>query len=118
MANVSLVNKTKRPPRMLTYNLTKEVDPIKVTNRLREESKDGVRRIRVVNKIVPGSIRIPAGSQSKPIDEKVLKCPEVAAGLKRREFTVNRSVPVAKKSDTKGGDGKQKPKPRQRRRGK
>ena len=94
MANVTLVNRTKRPPRMLVLNLTRQVAPVQVENRTTEESRDGTRRKRVSTKLVPAAVRIPARGEAE-VDEVCLGCPDVAAAIARREILVRRPAKPA-----------------------
>ena len=90
MSNVILENRTRRPRRMLTLNLPRELAPVRSVVRVREESKDGVRRIKTVDRNVGDSIRIPFGAVSQPIPEKLLHAPEIAKVVKARELRVIR----------------------------
>lgn len=110
MANVILENRTKRPRRMLVFNLTRNVATVKVVNRTTEETRQGERRKRVSSKLVPDSIRVPYGGGQVEVDEKVLGVPDVAAAISRRELRAIR--PEAKTPSSEGnGNG---PKPRRK----
>jgi hypothetical protein len=100
MSTVTIVNKTKRPARMLVFNLDKSSFPVQVVNRVTEEGKDGIRKIRVVNKLVPDSLRIPAGGMVK-VDRKVAECSSVQSALARREISIQSS----ESSSLKAGQG-------------
>lgn len=116
MADVILRNRTKRPARMLVLNLTKDVRGVVVTNRLTLETRQGDRRKKIVKKVVPDSIRIPAGKDSANLPEEVLKCPEVADAVKRRDLLVIRQETPAPKAETEPKPAaKTEPKPRRRR---
>ncbi len=94
--NVILVNRTKRPPRMLVLNLTKKIAPVKVTNRTTDETRDGLRSKRISTKFVPDSIRIPAGGELE-VKRAILGCPDVAAAKARREIRVKPAPSEAEK---------------------
>ncbi len=100
MGTVILENKTRRPPRMLTFNLTKSAAPTTIETRSVEEGKDGQMGVRVVKKIVPGSLTVPVGVR-REVDEKITKCPEVAAALKAKQLKI-----VARKSGNGNGGPK------------
>jgi len=87
MAKIVLWNRAKRNRRMLVLNLTKSVAAVSVENRTTETNKRGETRKRVSTKLVPDSLRIPAGA-SVMVDESVLKCPEVAKQIKARNLVV------------------------------
>lgn len=122
MAIVTLVNRTKRPPRMLVLNLTKDVAPVKVVNRTTQESRDGQRRIKVIEKVVPQAIRIPAGGSLKLTGknygnpEAVMRCPEVAAAIAAREIRVDRSPVAQPKKPSGQGEASTEKKPKTRKR--
>lgn len=90
MSLVILENRTRRPRRMLTLNLPREIAPVRSVVRTRVESKDGVRRIKVLDRNVGGSLRIPFGSVSQPIPETYLAAPELVRVIKAREVRVIR----------------------------
>lgn len=90
MANVILENRTRRPRRMLTLNLPRELAPVRSVVKTRVEAKDGTRRIKTVDRNVGGSIRIPFGAVSQPIPEKYLHAPDVVRCVKGRELRVIR----------------------------
>ena len=113
MANVILVNRTRRPARMLIYNLAKNIAPVKVENRTMEETRDGKRAKRISSKLVPDSIRIPAKSELV-VDEKVLHCPEVKSGIDKRELRVKKPETLPRAASSEGENG---PKPRTKKRG-
>ena len=112
MANVILVNRPRRPPRMLTYNLAKNIVAVKVENRVTEETRDGKRAKRISTKLVPDSIRIPAKSEIE-VDEKVLLCPEIKKALEKREI-MKKKVEPRRAASSEGENG---PKPRTKKRG-
>lgn len=89
MADVTLVNQTRRPPHMLVLILTKQVAPVQVTNRTTQETRQGERAKKISTKLVPDSLRIPSGA-SVDVDEKVLHCPEVAEAIRLRKVRVER----------------------------
>lgn len=93
MANVILINRTRRPSRMLTYNLVKNIAAVKVENRVTTETRDGKRAKRISTKLVPDSIRILAKGQLE-VPEIYLRCPEVAAGIANREILVKKIEPA------------------------
>lgn len=93
MANVTLQNRTKKPARMLVLHLTKQIAPVEVENRTMEESRDGVRKLRISTKVVPDSIRIPSGGTVE-VDEAALGCPEIVQAIKDRDVLVVRPVPA------------------------
>jgi len=100
--DVTLENRTRRPRRGLVLNLTKGAAPVRVTHRTTEEDRQGRRRQRVIDRIVPGSLRVPAGKRVK-VDEKILRCPEVAAAIARRDLLVHRApenADTSTKADT------------------
>lgn len=90
MSNVILMNRTKRPRRMLVLNLTKAVAAIEVTNTTTDETRQGERRKRVSSKLVPDSIRIPSGGQLE-VSERTLSAPDVKAAIARRDIVVKRA---------------------------
>lgn len=100
MSDVILVNRTKRPRRMLVLNLPKQIAAVKVTNRTTEESRDGARRKRVSTKLVGGSLRIMAGGESEPLDPKVLRAPDVKAAIAARHVTVKKAPTKAEAAET------------------
>lgn len=87
---VTLVNRTKRPRRMLVLNLTKAVAPVSITNRTTEESRQGDRRTRVSRKLVPDSLRIRHGG-SETVPATYLDAPEVKAAIKAGDLAVKKS---------------------------
>lgn len=87
MANIVLWNRSKRPRRMLVLNLTKSVAAVTVENRAVETNKKGELMTRVSKKLVPDSLRIPAGARVE-VDSAVLKCPEVKRHIKARDLIV------------------------------
>lgn len=89
MAKVTLKNRTRRPPRMLTLNLARKVAAKKVVRHTYDEDKDGNRHLRQSTILAPDSIRIPAGSTVK-VDEKALGSPEVAKAIRKRKIEVIR----------------------------
>lgn len=94
MANVTLVNRTKRPARMLVLNLTKEHAPVPIEVRMTEETKDGIRSKRVEQRLIGDSLRIMAGERVE-VDEGVLSCPDVVSAVSNRELLVEkRSEPA------------------------
>lgn len=113
MANVILVNRTRRPSRMLIYNLAKNIAAVKVENRTMEETRDGKRAKRVSSKLVPDSIRIPAKGELE-VDEKILFCPEVKAGIGKRDLRVKKPEVSLRAASSEGENG---PKPRTKKRG-
>lgn len=88
MADIVLKNNTKHPRRMLVFNLTREIAPVKVHNRTMEETRDGVRRVRQSSKLVPDSVRIAHGETSRPLPADVVKVPEIAKAIDARELIV------------------------------
>lgn len=88
MADVILKNNTKHPKRMIIFNLTRELAPVKVMNRITVETRDGERRTKMSSKLVPDSIRIPYGGESLPIPEEYLQVREIAAAIEKREVLV------------------------------
>lgn len=74
---------------MLTYNLAKNIAPVKVENRVTEETRDGKRAKRISTKLVPDSIRIPANGELE-VDERVLLCPEIKKALEKREISTKK----------------------------
>jgi len=91
VADVILKNTTKHPKRMLVFNLTREISPVKVTNRTTVETRDGERRKKQSSKLVPDSVRIPYGTEVT-VSAACLQVPEIAAAVERRELKV-RPVP-------------------------
>lgn len=87
MAKIVLWNRAKRNRRMLVLNLTKSVAAVSVENRTVETNKRGETRKRISTKLVPDSLRIPAGAKVM-VDESVLKCPEVAKQIQSRNLVV------------------------------
>lgn len=100
MKKVILTNRTKRPPRMLILELTKQVAPVKVTNRTTDEAKDGTRLKRISTKIVPDVLRIPSKTETLPVPESYLQCPAVKEARARREISV-RDAPPEEKNEPK-----------------
>lgn len=98
MANVILENRTKRPPRMLVLNLDVAIASVRVENRTVVETPDGKQRVKVSTKSVPDSIRIPAGGESVPLPEKILRCSEVKRALETREIRVKAEAAAAPKA--------------------
>lgn len=90
MANVILENRTRRPRRMLVLNLPRELAPVRSTVQTRVEAKDGTRRMKIVDRNIGDSLRIPHGCVSQPIPEKLLTAPEVRKVVKAREVRVIR----------------------------
>lgn len=101
MSDVILVNRTKRPKRMLVLNLTTKVAAVKVTNRVTVEDKQGNRRKKVTSKLVPDSIRIRAGGRTGPLPEAVLSCPEVKQAIAARDLRMERVEPEQAKAAPK-----------------
>jgi hypothetical protein len=96
MANVILENRTKRPSRMLVLNLDVAIASVRVENRSIVETPDGKQRVKISTKSVPDSIRIPAGGESVPLPEKILRCSEVKRALDAREIRVKEEKPAEK----------------------
>ena len=92
MSDVILINRTRRPPKMRVYNLSKNIAAVKVENRVTVETRDGKRAKKLTSKLVPTSIRIPAKGQLI-VPEIYLSCPEIAAAIKNRELLVKKIVP-------------------------
>lgn len=91
MPDVILKNATKHPKRMLVFNLTREISPVKVVNRTTVETRDGERRKKQSSKLVPGSLRIAHGAEVT-VPDTYLQVREIAAAVERRELKV-RPVP-------------------------
>jgi hypothetical protein len=72
---------------MLVLNLTKNVQAVKVTNKLTVETRDGRRGTKTVNKVVPGSLRIPVRGKVT-VSKEVLSCPDVAAAIANKYIRV------------------------------
>lgn len=89
MANVVLINKTKKPPKMLVLNLAKNISPVKVENRTIHTNKTGKVARKISSKLVPDSIRIPARGELL-VDEKILLCPEVKKAIQKQEIAVKK----------------------------
>lgn len=90
MPLVILENRTRRPRRMLTLNLPRDLAPVRSTVQTRVEGKDGVRRMKVVDRNIGDSLRIPHGCVSQPFDEKLLFAPEIRKVVKARDARVIR----------------------------
>lgn len=90
MSNVILMNRTKRPRRMLVLNLTKAVASVEVTNTTTDETRQGERRKRVATKLVPDSIRIQSGGQLE-VSTRTLSAPDVKAAIARRDIVVKKA---------------------------
>lgn len=87
MGKIVLWNRAKRYRRMLVLNLTKATAAVSVENRTSETNKRGETRRRVSTKLVPDSIRIPAGGKIL-VDASVARCPEVAKQIAARNLVV------------------------------
>lgn len=87
MTKIVLWNRAKRNRRMLVMNLTNNVASVTVENRTVEMNKRGEQRRRVSTKLVPDSLRIPAGARVM-VDASVAKCPEVAKQIKAGNLVV------------------------------
>ena len=90
MPLVILENRTRRPRRMLTLNLPRELAPVRSRVQTRVEAKDGTRRLKVVDRNIGDSMRIPHGCVSQPFDEKLLHAPEIRKVVRAREVRVIR----------------------------
>lgn len=90
MPLVILENRTRRPRRMLTLNLPREIAPVRSVVRTRVEAKDGTRRIKVVDRNVGGSLRVPYGAVSQPVPEAYLHAPDIKAAVLSRELRIIR----------------------------
>lgn len=81
---------------MLVLNLTKNVSATRINVRSRVEAKDGVRRVKAFDKLVPGSLHIPHGKMIEA-DEAVLGCPDVMNAIAKRWIRVHREAPSVAK---------------------
>lgn len=90
MATVILENVTRRSPRMLVFNLTRAAAPTPITTRQTETTSDGVTGVRVIKKLVAGSLTLPHRTP-REVDEKIAACPEVAEAIKRKYVKVTKA---------------------------
>jgi hypothetical protein len=85
---VILENRTKRPPRMLVFNLDINLFAVKVENQILVKGKDGQERKKRTSKRSPDSLRIPAQSQTEPLPEKILHCKKIKEAIRNKEIAV------------------------------
>jgi hypothetical protein len=87
-SKVIIKNKTKKPPRMLVFNLDSGIYPKKITNKISVHGKDGKIRKKVVNKLCSESLRIPSRGQSALLDRKILDCKSIKNAIKKHEIII------------------------------
>ena len=104
MATVILENVTRRPPRMLIFNLTRATAPTPITTRQTETTADGVTGVRVIKKVVAGSLTLPHRTPCE-VDEKIAACPEVAEAIKRKYVKVTKTKAVVNGPKTRRKKG-------------
>lgn len=84
MAKVRLEN-IRKPRRPIVLQLDRSAASIVINRKRIAETRQGERRVKLERVVVPDSIRVPVNGLSKPIDEELLKCAEVATAIKARK---------------------------------
>lgn len=98
---VILQNITKRPRHMVTLNLTKAIEPVRIQRLRQATDRRGRSGVRLEDTVIPGAIHLAVGARSKPLPDSVLEAPEVKNALARRWIKSQKvDVPTPKVEET------------------